>query len=497
MEPIPLQNCIEQLESLDYNPILGNRQMSKERSRQSQIPTISHLIKPKIESATSIARSLSPGPQTPRSSKRLFSETSPSPTDSKNSAKITKMDIGQMEQMFEKHLEKHFKAAEEKNVQTNANTVAELSNLGTKLTQTEQNIGTKFDHLSKQMTDLSSRQDQETLAREQLQATVGTLQGQVTEMNTRFEQSVAPDPQAIAEIMLPLVTTALSDKINSNTAEVKACNAQAKATYFQSLVNELKTHERDMMIYGYKPDGGPDLASELRTKVFKTHMDLDIDRVKAVHVGSAIGDKPKAIRVSFESVETRNSVLGKGSKLPREVRIEKCMPRRYRPKNKEFKNFAWQLKQVDDVITRTVFKGHKLVLEMKQPDEDDNKYDWTIVKEYYPEPESPTDHGEAKRSREGLKPSKTIEMIGTKVVFFSDLTVKEDKTTTVNYFTDVFLTNGDKEKVVSTNAEQVMSKRFMKVKLKDRQFCHDFKLKYEKIPFNGKNPKVSVFLGKD
>ena len=27
---------------------------------------------------------------------------------------------------------------------------------------------------------------------------------------------------------------------------------------------------------------------------------------------------------------------------------------------------------------------------MKQKDEDDNRFDWTIVKEYYLEPESPT-----------------------------------------------------------------------------------------------------------
>ena len=134
---------------------------------------------------------------------------------------------------------------------------------------------------------------------------------------------------------------------------------------------------------------------------------------------------------------------------------------------------------------------------MKQKNEDDTKYDWTIAKEYYPEPESPTDHGEAKRSREGLKPSKTIEMVSKNFVFFSNLTIKEDQGNTVNYFLDTYLTQGDKDKVVAAHAEQVTSKYFMKVELLDRKACHKFKEKYEKLPFNGKTPKVAVFLGKD
>ena len=331
-----------------------------------------------------------------------------------------------------------------------------------------------------------------------MQATVSTLEGKVSDMNDRIDTATGPDTQAIVDSLLPLVTEALSDQINSNTAQVKAYNNQAKATYFQSLVNEIKTFEKDMMLYGYKPDGGPDLASEIKMKVFKDIMGIDIPQVKAEFVGNAIGDKPKAIRVSFMSADARNNVLREGYKLPRGTSVEKSMPRRYRPKNKDFKRFGWELKQVDtSLVTRTVFKGHKLVLEMKQKNEDDTKYDWTIAKEYYPEPESPTDHGEAKRSREGLKPSKTIEMVSKNFVFFSNLTIKEDQGNTVNYFLDTYLTQGDKDKVVAAHAEQVTSKYFMKVELLDRKACHKFKEKYEKLPFNGKTPKVAVFLGKD
>ena len=52
------------------------------------------------------------------------------------------------------------------------------------------------------------------------------------------------------------LTDQLSEQINSNTAKIKLFNQQAKATYFQSLVNEIKSLEKDIMLYGFKiPEG--------------------------------------------------------------------------------------------------------------------------------------------------------------------------------------------------------------------------------------------------
>ena len=83
MEPVPLQNCIDQLESLEYNPIIGNKTLSQSRIKSksfSQLPTRSNLIKPKLYSAASAANSLSPRRVTPRN-KRTFSETCTSPSE--------------------------------------------------------------------------------------------------------------------------------------------------------------------------------------------------------------------------------------------------------------------------------------------------------------------------------------------------------------------------------------------------------------------------------
>ena len=76
MEPVPLQNCLLQLKSLNYSPILGNKPMSKDNLSKSQIPALSNQTKSKTVSSASVASSLSPGVSA-NTKKRLFSETSP------------------------------------------------------------------------------------------------------------------------------------------------------------------------------------------------------------------------------------------------------------------------------------------------------------------------------------------------------------------------------------------------------------------------------------
>ena len=88
-------------------------------------------------------------------------------------------------------------------------------------------------------------------------------------------------------------------------------------------------------------------------------------------------------------------------------------------------------------------------------------------------------------------------MIGKNYVFFSDLNTDTSKELTEKYFLDVYLGKSDREKVVSVDSENVMEKHYLKVKLKERIDCHEIKSKYDQLPFNGKVPKVSVFLGKD
>ena len=66
--------------------------------------------------------------------------------------------------------------------------------------------------------------------------------------------------------------------------------------------------------------------SDLGFKRVKDKLEVDIGQMKAVQVGSENGDKP--IRVSLASAEVGNSIFWQ--KLPREIKIEKYLPQRYR-----------------------------------------------------------------------------------------------------------------------------------------------------------------------
>ena len=470
MDPIPLDECQKQLQSLSYSPILGNRHSS--RTSDSLIPKLSFSkSRSKSVSASSVAKALSPGQKTPR--KRLYSETNMSPKG--KSPKVSK-DDGDIKDMFAQL------------VKTNSEMAKNLQDLNVKFDSTEERLGDKiesnFTQLTSQISELRDNHDKEVRAREVFENNVNN---KIEETNIRVEKTVEAFAETIDEKIEKAVARHMRSKDN-----------QINATYYQSLVNDLKHHEKDLMIYGYKPDGGPDLAAEIGQKLFKDKINLEISNLKAVQVGSETGGKLRAIRVSLPSNEIRDLVCKQSSKLPRGVNLEKCLPMRYRQPNREFRKYSWQLKEAANVYTRVVFKGHKLVLEMKEPNEGDIRYDWTIVKEYFPQPESPTDRTQAQRDRLGLKPSKTIEQLNTNKVILSNLKVTGSNEETKEYFKKEFIADSDKDKVIEVDADKATSKNILVVTLASKQDCSYFKSTYEKKEFNGgENPRISVMFEKD
>ena len=161
------------------------------------------------------------------------------------------------------------------------------------------------------MSEIKSRQDQESLARQDLETKVNGLQAQYGNVSDQLDRLATQPPVVdhaeLARLLLPQVTADLS-------GQLKTHNHQAKATYFQSLVNKIKEHETGMKIYGFKPTGGTDLVTDIRTNLIENEMGLQIDQLKAVKVGVAKLNEAQPIRITFANAETRNAVLGKGKK---------------------------------------------------------------------------------------------------------------------------------------------------------------------------------------
>ena len=466
MEQIPLKKYQSQLDSLIQSPILGNSSMSKSSDSQIPKPSFSRPI-----TAAGVASALSPSHGRVR--KRLYSERkNSSPPSSEKPSKMSKEDTSELKNLLLK-------------LSTDMTTMN--SDLKTEfkaqLTDSEQRLGDKFENnfnqLTSQISELRERQDDESKAR--------------IDLDNKIQQQIADVSDKVGA-----VEESLDEKIEAAVARhMKSKDTHINATYYQSLANEIKNHEKDLMIFGFKPDGSPDLVAEIRDKVFKDKLEIKVENFKAVQVGSDLGDKPKPIRVSLPTAEIRNSLCKLSFKLPKGITIEKCMPQRYRQQNREFRKYGWQLREAANVQTRIVFKGHKLVLEMKQPNEGEIRYDWTIAREYFPQPVSPTDRTEADRNRQGLKASKTIEQINTNKIIISNLKVTESKEATTEYFEKKFLEPQDNLKVVEINADKVVEKKLLIVTLLSKQDCEYFKETYEKKELNEQKPRISVMLGKN
>ena len=420
-----------------------------------------------------------PSPATPNRPKRSAADLSP--IEPEKSPKMSKLELKQMtEQMKEQSelMKEQMKAIQ--------NLTEGQSGLKMKIVTECQFIASS---LTKEVTEIKTRQDEETAARLILEQKVTELQTQYGSVSAKLDNLVVKqtDPTEVARVLLPQVTQDLSGQMKLHTDQVRK-------TYYQSLVTEIKQHETGLMIYGFKPDGSPDLAKDISTNLFNNKMGLDINNFKAIKVGAAKDGEPQPIRVNFSAVEIRNSVLSKGSSLPKGTKIEKCMPRRYRQKNREFVDYGWQVKQVrENVKTRVVFKGHLLVLEMRKLNDGDLKYDWTIVKEFCPEPETPTDKAEAHRTRVGLSVTQPLLAAEKNVVILSNLVIKEEQDI-MAYFKTEFVQPVDQHLVSQVNAEKI-TKQMLIVTLPDRQACQDFCTKYKTIKFNGSEPRMSVLLG--
>ena len=119
------------------------------------------------------------------------------------------------------------------------------------------------------------------------------------------------------------------------------------------------------------------------------------------------------------------------------------------------------------------------------------------MREYFPEPVSPTYRTFKQRSRLGLMPSKTIEQFGMNKVILSNLVVTGSSEDTKEYFKNTFMEAADQEKVIEVDAEKVTDKKVLIVTLRTKEECSMFKNTYEDKKFNGEKPRISVLLCRD
>ena len=468
------KNYTKPLEELNPSEILGNG-----LARKSEIPRPSDNFKLPENlaniSATSRARDLSKS-RTPRpkskSRARLVSETDISPTH--QVTKVSKMAVS--EQRFAEMLKD---ALGQQSKEFNSTIENQSKDLKQNLTDLEKTLGSKISEMSDDIVDIKKKQKTETDERADLTRQVDILTEKVQTLTARLDST--ENPANIDEI---------ADKLSNRFSK------EIQTTHFKNLVNEIRQTETGLMIFGYKPEGGPNLVSEMKQKflVEKLQVGFDVGIFQAEKIGRGNPGKNEApIKLTFSSFYIRNQVLMLGQKLPKGLKMEKCLPREYRSKNKEFLHLGWQLKLAlrYSIKTRVVMAGHLICLQVKKNDVGDTKYDWVIQKEWFPPQRVTGDRSEVQKTRVGLTPTPEIKERDTFYVMFTDLTPAPDgKQHLVDDFLKNYLEGNHSQHIEDTVDHS--GKNMIMIKVGSKDICEQWEAHYSLKKFNGSAPKIQL-----
>ena len=296
---------------------------------------------------------------------RKFSQTNIFPQ--KKSAKTRKMNSQDMEALMDR-FEKKFSEKQTK-----------------KLDELENNLGGKIESVSDEIKEIKEKQASETLERIKLGSEVVELREQIKDLTNRLDAKDAAPPPPPPELDIGDLASKVLPIVSNTFAK------ELKMSHIQNLVSEIKKTENSLMLFGYKPLGGPDIVLELRQKLLNDQLkvNFDVGHFSVEKIGRGEQGREVPLKLTFSSFSLRNQILQHGPNLPKGLKMEKCLPKEYRVANKEYLHLGWQLKQGhrNAIKTRVVLLQHVLCLQVKKIDKDGIKFDWSIHKEFVPPPD--------------------------------------------------------------------------------------------------------------
>lgn len=317
---------------------------------------------------------------------------------------------------------------------------------------------------------LKENLETEKAKRVELESSMDALNLRVDELEKKIDGKKVLEMPEIVEQVLPKVRENLSEQLDG--------------AYFSELAQEMRKHEKVVVIFGFKGGEGEQLVTELKG-LFKNSLGVEIESIIAQKMGVAKEGKEPPIRVEFQTFIDRNNVLKNSKKIPTGIKVVKSLPQKYRDKSAEFLTLGWQLRVTKNVITRVIPNGHLLMLQMKKPDEGNLKFDWTIVKEWYPKRGEGGSH--AHRGGEGSVgiPTQPLTQEDKNKVIIADMP-EMSEVDMKNKF-ELFLEKGDKKNISDT----YFTEKYIILSFKQKDKSQDFLRKYRGKFFDGKKVKIS------
>ena len=194
------------------------------------------------------------------------------------------------------------------------------------------------------------------------------------------------------------------------------------------LTEEIKKTECCLIVKGLEEDK---LTREGFTDFCEKGLKMpeaDFQKLDIYNISGSRGGKSESsiLFVTLGSSQQRNSCFKFAKNAPQNVKLDQHVPKNYLKKYREFQNEGWKLRLTNNFQTRIDFGGANLTLRYKKKDTDEQKFAWTIAKEFCPKAEKPTPRTPF-TPLEGCLPTPPIPDMDTTVILSNVGRIEKEK----------------------------------------------------------------------
>ena len=157
----------------------------------------------------------------------------------------------------------------------------------------------------------------------------------------------------------------------------KRGEGESDAAFKYNLAAEVERANKNLIIHGLRIGAGKDAAIDIIKGIGeKNEIEFEIKRCTPLGKGA---NNKQSVMISFENAYQRNTILQNAQGLPKDIFLDRDIPRLYRDAFKRFRRKQWRLRNFLGYQTQISFTSHILQLKYK---EEGKAY--TIDEEYVP-----------------------------------------------------------------------------------------------------------------
>ena len=196
-------------------------------------------------------------------------------------------------------------------------------------------------------------------------------------------------------------------KLESDFADLKEVlekrgEGESDSAFKYNLAAEVDRANKNVIIHGLRIGAGKDAAIEIIKSIGEKN-EIEFVIKHCIPLGKGANDK-QSFMVSFENAFQRNEILKNAQGLPKDIFLDRDIPRLYREAFKRFKRKQWRLRNFLGYQTQIVFTSHILQLRYREEGKG-----FTIEEEFVPSIKDSLKYVKGNKAEGGNTPTPSIK----------------------------------------------------------------------------------------